>query len=165
MLKALRATPLHAGDILFYKNERSNMADPQMVEEGLVVCTKLDQTLCADLVSFGSNKAAVCFVPKEFMLCEEDVVHAGFVVSAASFAALCALNKKNTLISSMKVSLLAPIEVKQEIYFNATVVHVSSKKSSVRVEGEFMEIKVFEGDFEILIFEKRPFKFNFKEEQ
>ncbi|GMT38488.1 PaaI family thioesterase [Helicobacter bizzozeronii] len=141
------------------------MADPQMIEEGLLVCTKLDQSLCAELVSFGANKATVCFTPKEFMLCEEDVVHAGFVVSAASFAALCALNKKNSLISSMKISLLAPIEVNQEVYFNATTTHASTKKSSVKVEGEFMEIKVFEGDFEILIFEKRPFKFNFKEDQ
>lgn len=135
------------------------------IEEGLLVCSKLDQTLCADLVSFGGNKATVCFTPKEFMLCEEDVVHAGFIVSAASFAALCALNKKNSLISSMKLGLLAPIELKQEVFFNAVVAHASSKKCAVHVEGEFMEIKVFEGDFEILVFEKRPFKFNFKEEQ
>ncbi|WP_121022242.1 PaaI family thioesterase [Helicobacter vulpis] len=134
------------------------------LEEGLVVCSRLEQTLCADLISFGSGKATVCLVPKEFMLCEEDVVHAGFLVSAASFAALCALNKKNSLISSIKLSLLAPVELKQEVYFNASISHTSSKKVSVRVEGEFMEIKVFEGDFEILVFEKRPFKFNFKED-
>ncbi|BCD70488.1 PaaI family thioesterase [Helicobacter suis] len=140
------------------------MTETPMLEEGLFVCSKLDQTLCADLVSFSPNKATVCFTPKEFMLCEEDVVHAGFIVSAASFAALCALNKKHSLISSMKINLLAPIELKQEVYFNAIVVHASSKKCSIRVEGEFMEIKVFEGDFEILVFEKRPFKFNFKEE-
>ncbi|WP_120943828.1 MULTISPECIES: PaaI family thioesterase [Helicobacter] len=140
------------------------MSDTPPLEEGLVVCSRLEQTLCADLISFGSGRATVCLVPKEFMLCEEDVVHAGFIVGAASFAALCALNKKNSLISSIKLSLLAPIELKQEIYFNATINHTSSKKVSVRVEGEFMEIKVFEGDFEILVFEKRPFKFNFKEE-
>ncbi|MFC3848402.1 PaaI family thioesterase [Helicobacter baculiformis] len=134
------------------------------LEEGLVVCSKLEQTLCADLISFGSGKATVCLIPKEFMLCEENIVHAGFIVSAASFAALCALNKKNSLISSIKLSLLAPVELKQEVYFNATISHTSSKKVSVRVEGEFMEIKVFEGDFEILVFEKRPFKFNFKED-
>nr|ADF81070.1 unknown protein [Helicobacter felis ATCC 49179] len=140
-----------------------NMADAPL-EEGLLVCTRLDQNLCAELISFGSGKATVCLTPKEFMLCEDDVVHAGFIVGAASFAALCALNKKNSLISSMKVNLLAPIEIKQEIYFNATITHTSSKKSTIRVEGEFMEIKVFEGDFEILVFEKRPFKFNFKED-
>ncbi|WP_104695343.1 hotdog domain-containing protein [Helicobacter salomonis] len=139
------------------------MADTPL-EEGLLVCSKLEQTLCADLISFGSGKATVCLVPKEFMLCEEDLVHAGFVVSAASFAALCALNKKNSLISSIRLNFLAPIEVKQEIYFNASISHTSSKKVSVRVEGEFMEIKVFEGDFEILVFDKRPFKFNFKDE-
>ncbi|WP_104696872.1 MULTISPECIES: thioesterase [unclassified Helicobacter] len=132
----------------------------------LVVCTNVNTDFCGELVRIAENSAEVVFVASSAMLSDsERTIHLGFIFNSASYAALCAINKKNAIIISSEVKFLAPIELGHEILFRATALQNGFKKCEVKVEGFLLDIKIFEGMFYIAIFDKKLFKLKLKEDQ
>ncbi|PAF42952.1 thioesterase [Helicobacter sp. 11S03491-1] len=131
--------------------------------EELIICTQLDTNVCGELISLSKNKAEVFFIPKESMVCDESMIYTGFIFNAASYAALCAINKKNSLIISSQTKFLAPIELGQQMIFKANALQSETKKCEVKVEGFLLDIKIFDGVFQIAIFDKKFFKFKLKD--
>ncbi|MDO7252434.1 PaaI family thioesterase [Helicobacter cappadocius] len=128
-----------------------------------IVCNKIDTSLCGELTSLSKNSAQSVFIPKESMISDENMIHNGFVFNAASYAALCAINRKNSIIIGSEVKFFAPIELGHEIIFQANAIQSESKKTEVKVEGFLLDIKIFDGTFYVVIFDKKLFKLRLKD--
>lgn len=132
----------------------------------LVVCTNINTDFCGELIRIAENNAEVVFTASSAMLSDnERMIHPGFVFNSASYAALCAINKKNAIIISSEVKFLAPIELGHEVLFKAVALQNGFKKCEVRVEGFLLDIKIFESMFYVAIFDKKLFKLKLKEDQ
>lgn len=132
--------------------------------EEKAVCKDIDSSICGELLTLSKNKAEVSFIPKESMIYDDKIIHSGFIFGAASYAAMCAINKKNSLIITSETKFFAPVELGQEVLFRAVALQSEGKKCEVRVEGLLLDIKIFEGIFSVAIFDKKLFKFNIKED-
>lgn len=126
--------------------------------ETLEVCHAINPDLCGKLTLLEQGYAEVILNITSDMLANEQTAHLGFVHNAASYAALCANNKKNSIILQTECKFLAPISLNQEILLKARAQDNKNKKTQVRVEGFLLDIKIFEGSFEIVIFDKELFK-------
>ncbi len=145
------------------ENEASSSLIKPM--DKLVICGSINTDFCGELIRISESNAEVVFSASQAMLSDEQgSIHSGFVFGSAAFAALCAINKKNSIIISSETKFLAPIELGHEILFKATALQNGFKKCEVRVEGFLLDIKVFEGIFYIAIFDKKLFKLKAKDE-
>ncbi|RDU61227.1 thioesterase [Helicobacter didelphidarum] len=117
--------------------------------------------LSGELIGLAHNVSKVKFTPIEDMCVDSRLIHSGFIFSAASHAALTALNKKNSLIIGADIKFLAPIELGHEVIFKAEALQDDTKKCEVKVEGFLLDIKIFYGMFYIAVFDKKIFKLKF----
>ncbi len=139
------------------------MADATLTKpiEKLHTCTHVNAELCGELVRMDKDSAEVVFSTNAVMLSDEEKeIHMGFVFNSAAYAALCAVNKANSVVIASECKFLAPIELGHEILFKATAIQNGLKKCEVKVEGFLLNIKVFEGLFQVAVFDKKLFKFN-----
>ncbi|PAF49544.1 thioesterase [Helicobacter sp. 12S02232-10] len=143
---------------------KQNEQEPINGEE-LIICNKIDSSICGELLTLSQNKAEIFFVPTESMVCDEEFIHAGFVFNAAAYAALCAINKKNSIIIGSETKFLAPIELGYELVFKANALQSEAKKCEVKVEGFLFDIKVFDSIFYVAIFDRKLFKLKLKDEK
>lgn len=131
----------------------------------LNVCASVNMELCGELTKIDDNMAEVIFSTAAIMLSDgERAVHTGFVYNSACYAALCAVNKRNSIVIASDTKFLAPIELGHEIVFRAQTLQNGFKKCEVKVEGFLLDIKVFEGIFNIAIFDKKLFKLRLKDQ-
>lgn len=127
------------------------------------VAKDINFRLSGELVGLGHNISKVKFTPVEDMCVDSRLIHSGFIFSAAAHCALCALNKKNSLIIGSDAKFLAPIELGHEVIFKGEALQDDTKKCEVKVEGFLLDIKVFYGMFYIAVFDKKIFKIKFDE--
>ncbi|PAF52296.1 thioesterase [Helicobacter sp. 13S00477-4] len=130
-----------------------------------IIYNKIDVSLYGELLSLSKNKAEVFFVPTETMIYDDESIHPGFVFSAAAYTAMCAINKKNSIIISSETKFLAPIEYGHELVFKANAIQGEAKKCEVKVEGFLLDIKIFDAIFYIAIFDKKLFRLKLKEDK
>lgn len=125
---------------------------------------KINKDLCGEIVELQKNKAVVKFVPSEGMIVDDNmIIHYGFVFSSASFCAMAAVNKPNSMIIYSEVKFLSPLELGNEVTFKANALQSDLKKREVAVEGFLYNIKIFDAIFHIVVFDKSMFKINFKD--
>lgn len=131
----------------------------QKEEIRLLTHTKIDQNICGKLIDLDVGAATVLLETTHQMGVDQyNLVHSGFVFSAAAFAAVAAMNDPNCIVIGADVKFLAPIEVGNEIVFNSKMLQKESKKREVLVTGSVLEIKVFEGLFYLVTFDKHILK-------
>ncbi|RDU56169.1 thioesterase [Helicobacter sp. MIT 00-7814] len=125
----------------------------------LLICTRLHS--CGDVIENTKGKAHVRFVPDEKMIADIDgsnkLIHSGYLFSAASYAAMVAINKRHSIMIAADVKFLSPIELGHEVFFKATALQNDTKKCEVKVEGFLLDIKIFDSIFHIAVFDKAPF--------
>lgn len=140
--------------------------DSRLDIEDLEACTKMLPAIVGEIVEFYRGKVVLHFVPNERMIMDDsNTIHAGFVFNAASYAAMAAINKKNSVLIASDVKFLAPIELGHEMVFKAEAAQIDSKKCEVKVEGFLLDIKIFDSIFHIAIFDKKIFKLRFKDNE
>lgn len=130
-----------------------------------VVGASINPHFCGQVTSLGADVAQVTLTTKEDMEVESGITHTGFLQASAGFAALCAINKKHSIIIGSDVKFLAPVETNQIVEFRAKTVLGDMRKCEVKVEGFVLNIKIFEGLFYIVIFDKKLFKLKLKDDQ
>ncbi|RDU64095.1 PaaI family thioesterase [Helicobacter sp. MIT 14-3879] len=129
----------------------------------LKIYKKINKELCGEIAEIEPNKAIVKFTPSEKMIIDDSmIIHYGFVFSSASFCAMAAVNKPNSMIIYSEVKFLSPIELGNEVTFKANSLQSDLKKREVLVEGFLYNIKIFDAIFHIVVFEKSMFKIDFK---
>jgi len=107
------------------------------------------------VLELNEGYARIKFIPERFMIADEqNLIHGGFIFSTADYAAMIAVNEPHVILSSARVNFIAPVELNDEIIFEAIVKHKESKKKMVKVIGRSRDIKVFEGEFATIILDK-----------
>lgn len=130
-----------------------------------VVGTTINPHFCGQVGEMSKDKAQVTLTTREDMEVEPGITHTGFVQAAAGFAALCAINKKNSIIIGSDVKFLAPVETNQVVELKAKTMLGDVRKCEVKVEGFVLNIKIFDGLFYIVIFDKKLFKLKLKDDK
>ncbi|ETD27920.1 MULTISPECIES: hypothetical protein [Helicobacter] len=130
-----------------------------------VVGTTINMHFCGQVGEMSKDKAQVTLTTREDMEVEPGITHTGFVQAAAGFAALCAINKKNSIIIGSDVKFLAPVETNQVVELKAKTMLGDMRKCEVKVEGFVLNIKIFDGLFYIVIFDKKLFKLKLKDDK
>ena len=116
-------------------------------------------SLSGTVTELGSNQAKTNFFASEEMASDaEGLIHSGFVFSAASYAAMAAVNETFSVVIGAKIHFFAPTKLNEAIEFDARSHFNESKKREVRVTGTTNDIKVFEGTFQVVILEDHIFK-------
>ena len=122
---------------------------------------EVDQKVCKNIspingtlqeLAFGESK--VLFETNSKMLLDKTgLIHSGNIFSSAAYAALLAINEPNGVVIGAEVKFLAPIELGNEILFNAKALQEDTKKREVKVEGFVLDIKIFDAMFYVAVFD------------
>ena len=105
------------------------------------------------------NRAKTRFFATSDMVADsEGLIHSGFVFSAASYAAMAAVNETFSVVIGAKIHFFAPTKIGENVEFDARAQFNDSAKREVRVIGKTRDIKVFEGTFQVVVLEDHVFK-------
>ncbi len=130
-----------------------------------VAALNINLNFCGEVGKLEDNTAQVFLTTREDMEVDKGITHTGFIHSAASFAALCAINKRNSIVIGSDAKFLAPVETNQRVEFRAKTTLGDVRKCEVKVEGFVLDIKIFDALFYIVIFDKKLFKLKLKEDK
>jgi|DewCreStandDraft_4_1066084.scaffolds.fasta_scaffold23002_2 acyl-CoA thioesterase len=89
---------------------------------------------------------------------EQEFIQGAFTFSATDFAAMAIINHSNIILVSAKMRLLVPMKVRNEMIFEVKVSHMITKKRTVILMDYINEIKIFTGEFAIIIFNRHLLK-------
>lgn len=139
----------------FEDEEENDLLDNKSEFLELKTHDLLSQSLCGILEDLQDGYAKVKLVTTEEMIVDKKgLIHSGFIFSSANFAAVAAINKPNVVLAVSRCNFLSPLKVEDEVIFEATAIHNTTRKRDVKVVGTMNGIKVFEGEFSIVVLEK-----------
>ena len=120
---------------------------------------KINQEFSGEIVKIEVGYVEVRLTTTQEMVVDElELIHGGFIFSAADFAAMAAVNEKNVVLVASDCQFLSPVKLYDEVNFIARVRHKEGRKRNVYVEGKVHDIKVFEGEFKTVITDKHVLK-------
>lgn len=124
-------------------------------EVHLLAHPKINEHLCGEVKENKEGYARVMLVTNAEMVVDSvGLVHSGFIFASAAHAAMSAINDPNAIIVGADSKFLAPIEEGNVIDFEAKVLQKDTKKREVKVAGMILDIKIFEGIFHIVSFDR-----------
>lgn len=104
------------------------------------------------------NRAKTRLFTSDEMICDADgLVHSGFIISSANYAALAAINEPYAITINTRINLFGPAKLGDVIEFEASAHFDESRKREVRVVGRIKDIKIFEGTFSLVVLEEHIF--------
>ena len=113
---------------------------------------------CGTIIDIKKNYAKTFVGLTPDMKYDSDLANSGFLFIAADFAAQAAVNLPYLVTIGSKVSFFAPAKIGDIIEFEANAFFEESKKREVKVIGKIKEIKIFEGNFQIVVLEDHILK-------
>jgi len=115
----------------------------------------INSNFCGELDELKDGSAVVSLMTTTDMRVDShELVHGGFIFSAADFAAMAAVNDPYVVLSGATTSFLSPVRAGDEVVFKAKVRHKDGRKREVDVVGMVLDIKVFEGLFKTVVLDK-----------
>ena len=118
---------------------------------------KLNLSGAATLIE--KNHAKTKFYTNNEMTADsEGLIHTGFILSAANYAALLAINEPFCVTISARINFFGAIKLGDVVEFEAKAHFEESKKREVRVIGKTKDIKIFEGTFQLVTLEEHIFQ-------
>lgn len=118
---------------------------------------ELDSLYVGVIEELSIGGAKTNFISSEFMKVDgQNMLFSGFVNAAAEYAAVCAVNDENTMVTKVKTIYFAPVRLGEEIHFEALVKHHESRKQDVTVIGYIEKIKVYKAVITVVITEYHP---------
>ena len=133
--------------------------DENPFRNDLKTSPNIKTSLSGTVTELGSNQAKTNFFASEEMASDaEGLIHSGFVFSAASYAAMAAVNETFSVVIGAKIHFFAPTKIGENVEFDARAQFNDSAKREVRVIGKTRDIKVFEGTFQVVVLEDHVFK-------
>lgn len=135
--------------------DHSNLLDNKSEFLELKTHELIDQSLSGVLEELQDGYAKVKLSTRDDMAVDKKgLVHTGFIFASANFAAVAAINKPNVVLAVSKCNFLAPLKVDDEVIFEANVIHNTTRKRDVMVIGTMNSIKVFEGEFSVVVLDR-----------
>jgi len=125
----------------------------------------INQALSGEIIKLEVGYIELRLTTTQEMVADEmELIHGGFIFSAADFAAMAAVNEKNVVLVASDCQFLSPVKFHDEVNFIARVRHKEGRKRNVHVEAFVFDIKVFEGEFKTVITERHVLKLKLLEE-
>lgn len=134
------------------------------LQNKLIIHTKINKILYGRLLKLYPGYAKVFLITIEkISIDEQELIHGSFTFSAADFAVMTTGNHSNIVLVDARIRLLAPMKVGDVVIFEVKVSHMTTKKHDVTSMGYINKIKIFEGEFVIVILDYHIFKMNIVE--
>ena len=122
---------------------------------------KIDTKLCGELIELAHGYAKVQLKTDARMTADDEgLIHGGFIFGAADFAAMCAVNEPNVVLTGSTSRFLAPSVQGDVIDFEAMVAEQEGAKAVVEVVGRCNGRDVFTGSFKTYITNEHVLKGN-----
>jgi acyl-coenzyme A thioesterase PaaI-like protein len=123
----------------------------------ITVYSKANRETFGDVVEYSDNFAKLSFTTtKDMVIDESGMIHPGYIVSVAIYAAACAANDQLALPVETLSKFITPLEKGKVIEFKATASHSSTRTRDVRVVGKMGDVVVYEGDIKLVVVDKHP---------
>jgi len=120
---------------------------------------RINKELSGNVVELSEGYAKVELLTTRDMVVDNmGLVHGGFTFSAADFAAMAAVNDPNVVLVSSECRFLSPVKVGDTVTFEAKERYHESRKRHIHVIGKFKDIKVFEGEFLVVVLDRHVLK-------
>lgn len=131
--------------------------DKDMVQ--LKTHEKINRDLCGEIEKLDVGYVKLKLVTTYEMIADSlNLIHGGFIFSAADYAAMAAVNEKNVVLVASECQFLSPVKFGDIVEFTAKVRHKEGRKRNVNVIGQVLNIKVFEGEFKTVVTERHVLK-------
>ncbi len=115
----------------------------------------INQHIVGILDELTRDEAIVRLTCNEDMVVDEKgLIHSGFLFSSANYAATAAVNSPYSVLAVSKVNFLAPATLNDVIIFKAKAMQTESRKRVVEVIGYLQDVKIFEGEFSIVVLDR-----------
>lgn len=126
----------------------------------------INQDLCGEIQKLeqGFVKLKLVTVP-EMVADSKNLIHSGFIFSAADYAAMAAVNERNVVLVASDCQFLSPVKFGDIVNFEAKVRHKEGRKRNIHVTGHVLEIKVFDGEFKTVVTERHVLKLKLSGEE
>ena len=125
----------------------------------------INQALSGEIIKLEVGYIELRLTTTQEMVADEmELIHGGFIFSAADFAAMAAVNEKNVVLVATECQFLSPVKLYDEVNFVARVRHKEGRKRNVHVIGKVHDIKVFEGEFKTVVTDKHVLKLKLDKE-
>ena len=113
---------------------------------------KINTGLCGELTALSKGYAKVVLRTDARMAADEEgLIHGGFIFGAADFAAMCAVNAPNVVLTASSCRFMAPSREGDVITFEARMIEEEAPKGVVEVVGRSEERELFSGTFKTYI--------------
>ncbi len=122
--------------------------------------SKVSPRLVGRLVSLEEGVEAVAELETrdEMAVDEHGLVHGGFTISLADYAAMIAVNHPNVVLGGAECRFVAPVKAGETMVARASVKGAEGRRRDVEVEVSVGEKQVFEGIFKCYVLDKHVFK-------
>ncbi len=142
------------------EEELEELAKQEVILE---TCLEINKLFSGEIEELERDYAKVILeITDKMRLDKIGLANSGNIFSAASFAALAAINNPNAIMVGAEVKFLAPVEVGNIIEFEAKALQSETRKREVEVIGSILNIKVFEGTFSVAMFETHVLRFKIR---
>jgi len=119
----------------------------------------INQELCGEIEKLENGFVKLKLVTTRDMVADsKNLIHGGFIFSAADYAAMAAVNEKNVVLVASECQFLSPVKFGDIVNFVAKVRHKEGRKRNINVTGHVLEIKVFEGEFKTVVTDRHVLK-------
>lgn len=126
----------------------------------------INQDLCGEIQKLEQGFVKLKLVTVFEMVADsKNLIHSGFIFSAADYAAMAAVNERNVVLVASDCQFLSPVKFGDIVNFEAKVRHKEGRKRNIHVTGYVLDIKVFEGEFKTVVTERHVLKLKLSGEE
>jgi acyl-CoA thioesterase len=126
---------------------------------------EINSHLCGEIEKLELGYAQIRLLTISEMVADNlDLIHGGFIFSAADYAAMLAVNKRNVILVACDAQFLSPAKLGDIVIIKATLRHKQGSKRNVNVTAFVGDIKIFEAEFKTVVTERHVLKLHLHEE-
>ncbi len=126
----------------------------------------INQDLCGEIQKLEQGFVKLKLVTISEMVADsKNLIHSGFIFSAADYAAMAAVNERNVVLVASDCQFLSPVKFGDIVNFEAKVRHKEGRKRNIHVTGHVLDIKVFDGEFKTVVTERHVLKLKLSGEE
>ncbi len=150
----------------FEDNEELEVEDYRARDEVMLKThEEINRDLCGEIEKMDVGYVKLKLVTTHDMIADsKGLIHGGFIFGAADYAAMAAVNERNVVLVGSNCQFLSPVKFGDIVNFTAKVRHKEGRKRNVRVTGNVLDIKVFDGEFKTVVTDRHVLKLKLTEE-
>ncbi|MDX9757177.1 MAG: hotdog domain-containing protein [Sulfurimonas sp.] len=98
----------------------------------------INQDLCGEIEKLDSGFVKLKLVTTHDMIADsQNLIHGGFIFSAADYAAMAAVNEKNVVLVASEFHFLSPVKIGDIVNYISKVLHKYVRKRNIHLKLYF----------------------------